>query len=419
MPAVLNYTPHAAQMQIHRARGSRFRTVCTGRRFGKTLCMAAEILDRACGEAGGDYAWVAPTYGIADRGIDALQTIAPDFVRIVGRMPSCARFEGVKGPSRVFFLSSDNPDSIRGFGFRGIVVDEAAYVPVAVWHYALRPTLAQTLGWAVFISTPSGRNWFYDMFTRGLTGEAGFASFAFPSSVSPYFPAEEWEEARRTLPADVFRQEYEAQFLEDSAGVFKGVKACTFPDAEVPLKPSGRVVVGCDLAKHTDFTVLIALDAATGGCLAMERFNQLDWPFQQRRIKEFCLKWQGALVLDATGVGDPVYDALARELPDVTPFTITQTAKRELVQGLMLAIERRDVGWPASWEVLTTELERYEYAISPAGQISYGAPAGYHDDCVMALALAQWGRVRYGAGAGLFRAFTGCGRSRDKTVTLA
>lgn len=419
MPAVLNYTPHAAQMQIHRARGSRFRTVCTGRRFGKTLCMAAEILDRACGEAGGDYAWVAPTYGIADRGIDALQTIAPDFVRIVGRMPSCARFEGVKGPSRVFFLSSDNPDSIRGFGFRGIVVDEAAYVPVAVWHYALRPTLAQTLGWAVFISTPSGRNWFYDMFTRGLTGEAGFASFAFPSSVSPYFPAEEWEEARRTLPADVFRQEYEAQFLEDSAGVFKGVKACTFPDAEVPLKPSGRVVVGCDLAKHTDFTVLIALDAATGGCLAMERFNQLDWPFQQRRIKDFCLKWQGALVLDATGVGDPVYDALARELPDVTPFTITQTAKRELVQGLMLAIERRDVGWPASWEVLTTELERYEYEISPAGQISYGAPAGYHDDCVMALALAQWGRVRYGAGAGLFRAFTGCGRSRGKTVTLA
>ena len=419
MSALLDYTPHPAQLEIHKARSKRFRTVCTGRRFGKTLCMAAEILDRACGEAGGDYAWVAPTYGIADRGVDAFNTIAPGFVRIVGRMPACALFEGVKGPCRVFFLSSDNPDSIRGFGFKGIVVDEAAYVPESVWNFALRPTLAQTLGWAVFISTPSGRNWFYDMFTRGTTGEKGFASFTFPSSASPYFPAQEWEEARRTLPADVFRQEYEAQFLEDSAGVFKGVKACTFPDTEVPLKPSGRVIVGCDLAKHTDFTVLIALDAATGGCLAMERFNQLDWPFQQERIKAFCLKWRGALMLDATGVGDPVYDALARELPDVTPFKITQLSKRELIQGLMLAIEQRNVGWPAAWDVLTAELERYEYAIGPTGAIAYSAPAGYHDDCVIALALAQWGRVRFGTGAGAFHAFTTCRRSRAKTVTLA
>ena len=37
-------------------------------------------------------------------------------------------------------------------------------------------------------------------------------------------------------------------------------------------------------------------------------------------------------------------------------------------------------------------LKRYEYAISPTGVITYNAPAGYHDDCVMALALANWRR---------------------------
>jgi hypothetical protein len=47
---VIEYTPHAAQMEIHRARGFRFRTVCTGRRFSKTLCMAAELLDRGGGD---------------------------------------------------------------------------------------------------------------------------------------------------------------------------------------------------------------------------------------------------------------------------------------------------------------------------------------------------------------------------------
>ena len=146
-------------------------------------------------------------------------------------------------------------------------------------HYVLRPTIAQTLGWAVFVSTPKGRNWFYDLFTRGLDpSETDYASFRFPSNASPYFPAKEWEEAKRTLPEDVFRQEYMAEFMEDSAGVFRNVDACTVPySAEVTKGDYHRsVVIGCDVAKHTDWTVLIAMDAETGRCFAMERFNHLD-----------------------------------------------------------------------------------------------------------------------------------------------
>jgi len=420
----IDYTPHAAQMEIHQARDSRFRTVCTGRRFGKTMCMAAEILDRGGGDAGGDYGWVAPTYTVADRGIDAFRLIAPEFVRIVGRMPARAEFEGAAGPCRVWFLSADNPDGIRGFGFRGLVVDEAAAIPVNVWNYVLRPTLAQTLGWGVFISTPAGRNWFYDMFTRGVERQPGFRSFTFPSNVSPYFPAQEWEEARRTLPEDVFRQEYMAEFLEDSAGVFRGIDACLF-DASSEVggqrpedRRNGTVVVGCDIAKHTDWTVLVAIDAKTGRCLEMERFNQLDWPVQRERIAAFARRWRARLVMDATGVGDPVFDDLCRVLPQVEGFKITGNSKRELVQGLMVAVEQRRVSWPAGkrmkdeggrmsletgcgdWEVLTAEMKRYEYEIGPTGQVSYSAPAGYHDDCVMALALAVWGVRTFGAGPG-------------------
>jgi hypothetical protein len=416
----VDYTPHAAQMDIHRARDARFRTVCTGRRFGKTLCMAAELLDRGGGDppspmelatragygAAGivrDYGWVAPTYGVAERGVEAFRTIAPDFVRVVGRMPTRVEFEGAAGPCRVFMLSADNPDSIRGFGFRGIVVDEAAAVPVDVWNYVLRPTLAQTLGWGVFISTPAGRNWFYDMFTRGVERQEGFRSFTFPSNVSPYFPAKEWDEARVTLPEDVFRQEYMAEFLEDSAGVFRGVDACLVADADADAGLMTRhhnVIVGCDIAKHTDWTVLIAIDAKTGRCLEMERFNQLDWPLQKERIAAFVKRWRARLVMDATGVGDPVYDDLRRVLPLVEGFRITAQTKRELVQGLMVAVEQRRVVWSAAWQILTAEMRRYEYDIGPTGQVSYAAPSGYHDDCVMALALAVWGCRTYGAEPG-------------------
>ena len=53
-------------------------------------------------------------------------------------------------------------------------------------------------------------------------------------------------------------------------------------------------------------------------------------------------------------------------------------------------------GCASDWNVLTCEMKRYEYEISAAGRISYNAPSGYHDDCVMALALANHGRWETG-----------------------
>jgi hypothetical protein len=386
-----NYAPHPAQCLIHQARDKRFRTVCTGRRFGKTLCLAAELLDRGGSEKAGEYGWVAPTYNVAERGIEAIRLIADGAIEVSGRAPSRVEFRTKLGTSRIWFLSADNPDNIRGFGFQGIVIDEAAAIPVSVWHYVLRPTIAQTLGWAVFVSTPKGRNWFYDLYTRGLDpGEKDYASFSFPSKASPYFPAKEWEEAKRTLPADVFRQEYEAEFLEDSAGVFRNIDQCLIGDqGAVNSEPCRNVIIGCDVAKHTDWTVLIAMDAETGRCFDMERFNHLDWPIQKERILAFAFKHRGRIVLDATGVGDPIYDDLKRVWPDIEGFKFTSSSKTALVQRLIVAVEQRRVAWPAAWEVLTAEMRRYEYAISPSGGITYDAPSGYHDDCVMALALAN------------------------------
>ena len=408
MPTRLTYRPHPAQRDIHHARDKRFRCVCTGRRFGKTLCLAAELADRGSHEGGGDYGWVAPTYNVAERGIEAFRMIGEGFVNVCGRAPCRVEFQGMVGmpPSRVWFLSADNPDNIRGFGFKGLVIDEAAAIPADVWHYVLRPTIAQTLGWAVFVSTPKGRNWFYDLFTRGLDpSETDYASFRFPSNASPYFPAKEWDEAKRTLPEDVFRQEYMAEFMEDSAGVFRNVDACTVSGGQLAASSKEyhrHVIIGCDVAKHTDWTVLIAMDAETGRCFAMERFNHLDWPIQKERILGFARKHRGRLILDATGVGDPIYDDLKQKYADIEGFKLTSASKTALIQRLIVGIEQRRVSWPTAigqstvigepWGILTSELKRYEYEISPSGGITYNAPSGYHDDCVMALALANHGR---------------------------
>jgi len=506
MAVTLNYVPHSAQAEIHTARSSRFRTVCTGRRFGKTLCLAAELLDRGGCEAAGDYGWIAPTYNVAERGIDAFRQIATGFIRVVGRMPTRIEFEGQHGLVRVWFLSADNADNIRGYGFQGLVIDEAAMIPIDVWQYVLRPTISQTLGWAVFVSTPKGRNWFFDMHTRGLDpNEKDYASLTFPSSASPYFPASEYEDAKRTLPSDVFRQEYEAAFLEDSAGVFRGVDACIIPaecfahrsfkgdalpdpprvasppptaaqaqpsqgdkggdhvailddpfaNAPQPTEPetvpslqnfdkeikaitslranptSSNIVIGLDIAKHMDFTVLVAMDTNTGICFDIDRFNHLDWTVQKERILSFARKYRGRVLMDATGVGDPIFDDLLNQYGDIEPLKFTPQSKTQLIQRLIVAVEQREIKWPGTrqstilagtqgeinagdhvanfsdffqtWDVLTSEMKRYEYKIGATGQISYNAPGGYHDDCVIALALANQKRHKSGSAGTMAR----------------
>jgi hypothetical protein len=280
--------------------------------------------------------------------------------------------------------------------------------------------------------------------------EKGYSSLRFPSVASPFFPESEWEDAKRTLPSDVFRQEYEAEFLEDSAGVFRNVEGCLIEPLihanSRELKIVRDMVIGCDVAKHTDFTVLIAMDAATGRCWAMDRFNHLDWPIQKERIVSFVRKYRGRLILDATGVGDPIFDDLKGVLPDVEGFKLSAVSKTSLIQRLIVGVEQQRVSWPGGtavggqksevgkeedsdginrihgmgksalrepqgntscWDVLTNEMKRYEYAISASGNLSYNAPSGYHDDCVIALALANHGRWEAESSGRMLRIGTG------------
>jgi hypothetical protein len=385
----LGYRPHPGQLAVHTS-PARFRYVCCGRRWGKTRLAAAELLDRAGREAAGDYGWIAPTYLIAERGVDACKLIGRDLLAFTGKAPTVATFQGAAGQVRLTFLSADNPDSILGFGFAGLVLDEAARIPRDVWTRNIRPTLGDRQGWALLISTPFGRNWFFDEFTRGASAQdPARASWAFPSNSSPYFPPGEWEDARRTLPSDIFRQEYEAAFLEDSAGAFRGIEACLLPEGAPPAAPRS-VAIGLDLAKYTDWTVAIAMDRDTGRALDMLRFNTLEWPAQKARILGFARRWPGAVIIaDATGAGDPIVADLRHDWPRTEPFVFTNPTKVDLIQSLAVAIEQGKLSWPREWETLTDELRRYEYEYTGGGRLTYSAPSGFHDDCVIALALAN------------------------------
>jgi phage terminase large subunit-like protein len=157
------------------------------------------------------------------------------------------------GGGTVQVRSADDPQSLRGEGLDYAVLDECAYMREEAWTEALRPALSDRRGGALFISTPHGLNWFRRLWQLGQSSEFDdWESWTFKTLDNPFIAADEVESARRTLLGRIFRQEYEADFLEDNPGA---LWRRDWIDAR-------RVLQAPDLAR-----VVVAVDptATTGG----------------------------------------------------------------------------------------------------------------------------------------------------------
>ena len=119
----------------------------------------------------------------------------------------------LRNGSEISLRGADNQDSLRGVGLHFLAVDEAADIAKTAWTEVLRPTLSDTGGEAMFLGSPKGRNWFYDLYMLGQTGADGWASWQYTTLEGGNVPAEEVAAARRDLDDLTFAQEYEASFV--------------------------------------------------------------------------------------------------------------------------------------------------------------------------------------------------------------
>ncbi len=294
--------------------------------------------------------------------------------------------------STIKFFTLDNPNNVRGFGFNWIVVDEVDYLKEDAWEEVIQPTLMDKDGGADVYSTPKGKRLLYNLYTRGKDPEyPDWASFHFRSHDNPYLNKEFLHEMERTLPTDVFRQEILAEFLDDGAGVFRNIKANVRGALQRPSL-SGIYTLGVDVAKHADFTVLTVMNNH-GHIVYFDRYQSKPWPEQVADIAQVATRYNNAfIVLDSTGVGDPIFDYLVDQNLNIQGYKFTNESKERLVNNLRLSLERELLSIPVELTVLLTELDIYEYEVLPkSGKISYNAPPGKHDDCVISLTLATFG----------------------------
>lgn len=190
---------------------NRFKVIAAGRRFGKSYLSTYIILTEALKKKG-NYFFVAPTFQQARQ---ILWEILKDKVRnkIASKVnESRLEVELING-SRIFLKGADRPDTMRGVSLSGIVLDEFATIRESkeVWQQVVRPALSDQKGWAVIISSPKGRDYFYDLYNQSKLSD-DWAGWQFSTLDGGYVDDKELEQAKRDMDERSYRQEYLASF---------------------------------------------------------------------------------------------------------------------------------------------------------------------------------------------------------------
>jgi len=209
---------------------ARFRVVAAGRRFGKTFLAINELAKYARHPKRRVLA-IANTYRqIKGTVWDELkEQLAPlNWIKKINE--SDLHIELVNG-SRIYLRSADNKEALRGAKYDFIVLDECADMHPDTWFSVLRPTLSDTGGHALFIGSPKGRNWFYDLWLQGNATD-DWSSYQYTTIEGGNVPQEEIEAAKRDLDQRRFEQEYLGQFVS-----YEGVIFYAFSEDNIQKKP--------------------------------------------------------------------------------------------------------------------------------------------------------------------------------------
>jgi hypothetical protein len=226
---------------------SRFKIVAAGRRCGKSRLSAITLLIEGlnCPE-GAAVMYIAPTLGQA-------RAIIWDLIHDLGRQViKSSHINNLEitliNGRKIMIRGADNPDSLRGMSLTYVVLDEVAFIKQDIWEKVIRASLSDRKGRALFISTPSGRNWFYDIYKLGMEEtDEEWRSWHYTTKDNETIDPKEIDAAERTLSSFAFKQEYLSSFDNAGSDVFKEAWFKTAPEPK-----SGSYVVAIDLAGFED-----------------------------------------------------------------------------------------------------------------------------------------------------------------------
>jgi len=321
--------------------------------------------------------------------------------------------------------SADQYDNLRGPNVDWLWIDEAAFVKEEAW-WICQDRLAVTQGRILLTTTTDVRNWLWELCleggmpptmeygvfeSRGEDGKKDHKYFIshYPTWHFPWVPKEWVADKKAKRPRVVFDRDIAALFSSHGTSVFNYIWEA-LSRAPLVRDNKAKYVIGLDLAKEQDFTVITVMDG-DGRVFKVLRFQKVDYKIQVERVVEQSKLWNACVVIDKANVGNVIQELLRAEGLQVHAVDMnSHDVKTSLIQQLQLGFETKSIKLidpKSEWgttddQQMYDELGYYATKLTPGRkQLSYSAPRGMHDDCVISLALANWGRARGLAGGGL------------------
>jgi hypothetical protein len=374
------YNPHQNQKIIHDSINNepyKYYVLNIGRQFGKSLLAMNQCYYWAFNNKGVQIAWVSPIYRQAKKVFDEMVR-AFDGTNLIEKNSSELIIKLSNG-STIQFFSSERYDNIRGFTFDYLVCDEFAFMAEQSWTEVLRATVLIKGKKVLLISTPKGKNHFYNIFNLESIDNK-YKSFKM-TSYDGLASADEIDGARLTLPDNVFRQEYLAEFVDSGTGVFTNLTINDSP------KISNKYYAGIDLGRADDYTVLTILNEF-GQMVHCERWRHNTWQNIVNELVKKLKAFKCHTYIEINSIGDAIFEQIKQQYRNIEPFYTTSKSKQDIIESLQVAVQNKEFSiLNLDWLQKEFEIFTYEYS-HKTRSIKYSAPQGFHDDGVMSCAIA-------------------------------
>lgn len=333
--------------------------------------------------------YVLPTYKQAKSVMwDALvRKHVPNDPRIVYKMNGSELAIYYSNGSIQRFVGCEDIDKHRGTNPIDVVMDEYSEMDPEIWTAIFQPVLNENKGTASFGFTPKGKNHSFHLLNYAKANPDIWFTEVLGVSATHAIGDEELEETKRTTPQALYMQEYEVEFNESAGAFFRRVQQ-NVHNEDLTYNPNHIYRMGVDLAMHNDYTVITILDLNTLKVHKQTRFNQIDWNLQKARIEaEYYRFGCPEVVIDATGVGEPIVMDLEDSGLNILPFKFSVSSKSPLLSNLAVLLEQDKIKIPRD-PILIAELESITCGMTEKGKLQIITPKNAHDDMVMSLALA-------------------------------
>jgi hypothetical protein len=264
---------HSAQAKVAEDT-HRFKVICAGRRWGKSVLSRMIVLQWAT-KTPGLYWIVSPTYKQAK--MIHWREIAKEIPgEWIAKKNEVELSITLHNGSIIELKGAENPDTLRGVKLRGLVIDEIASIRNWdwLWSEVLRPTLTDYEAPAIFISTPKGFNHFHELFESGQGENDLYKSWRFTSYDNPHIPSQEIDNAKLELTENTFAQEYMADFRKYTGLVYKEFEREIHVVEPFDLHPEWQIFRSFDFGTRNPMVCLwIAVDKDDNWWVVNEYYN--------------------------------------------------------------------------------------------------------------------------------------------------